>query len=204
MAVRVEFFFDLSSPWTRIAFHNIQPIITETGADISWRPFLVGAVFNEVNPSVYASRADVDAPKNRRTVLWLKEWADLAGVSMNFPSSDHPLKSVHAMRVCCALEDDPPALKRFAQAAFESYFGDQQNLDDPDVLRAIADRVGLDGARLVAASGDQAIKDRLRHNTQEAIDRGAFGSPTIFVGGTFMYFGNDQLPLVRRRIELLR
>jgi len=53
----LEFFFDLSSPWTRLAFHNIQPILRETNATVTWRPFLVGGVFNAVNPSVYEGRA---------------------------------------------------------------------------------------------------------------------------------------------------
>lgn len=194
----IEFFFDLSSPWTRLAFHNIQPIVAETGATIVWRPFLVGGVFNAVNASVYAGRADPDNAKNRRTFVWLKEWAALAGVPMNFPSRHHPVKSVHAMRFCCALEGDQATLFHFAARAFDAYFTDKQNLDDPDVLVAIADQCGLDGAALAARAQSQEVKDLLRANTQEVIDRGGFGSPTIFVDRTEMYFGNDQLPLVRR------
>ena len=76
------------------------------GLDDRLDPFLVGGVFNAVNNSVYAGRADPDAPKNRNTSKWLKDWARLANVTMNFPSRHHPLKSVHAMRFCCALEDD--------------------------------------------------------------------------------------------------
>jgi 2-hydroxychromene-2-carboxylate isomerase len=197
---RVEFFFDLSSPWTRLAFHNIGTILQETGADVTWRPFLVGAVFNAVNPSVYEGRANPDAPKLRHSWTWLKAWARLAGVPMNFPSEHHPVKSVHAMRVCCALEADQAALVRFAESAFDAYFREQRNLDDPKVLVEVADACGLDGTTLLARSQEDAIKLKLRANTQEAIDRGAFGSPTIFVDGTQMFFGNDQLPLVRQAL----
>jgi len=201
MAKHVEFFFDLSSPWTRIAFHNIQKIAAETGSQIIWRPFLVGGVFNAVNQDVYAARANENHPKNRLTFVWLKEWADLAGLRMNFPSPHHPVKSVHAMRFCCALQDHQDGLLRFSEAAFEAYFGDQRNLDDPAVLKAIADEAGFDAEALAAQSVLEATKDKLRANTQEAIDRGAFGSPTIFVDREFLYFGNDQLPLVRQRIS---
>lgn len=197
---KVEFFYDLSSPWTRLAFHNIQPIIAETNARILWRPFLVGGVFNAVNDSIYASRADMDSPKNRNVFTWLKEWAKLAGVPMNFPSRFHPLKSVHAMRFCCALEQDQAALFAFTSRAFDAYFTDQRNLDDPDCLTAIANECGLDGATLAQASGEERCKNALRRNTQEAIDRGAFGSPTIFVNDSRIYFGNDQLPLVRQAL----
>ncbi len=115
---------------------------------------------------------------------------------MSFPSPHHPVKSVLAMRACCALENDQALLAQFAEAAFEAYFGAAQNLDEPAVIAAVADNCGLDGTALVARCGEAAVKDRLRANTDEAIARGAFGSPTIIVDGV-MYFGNDQLPLVR-------
>jgi len=201
---QLEFFFDLSSPWTRLAFHNIQPIVRETGASIVWRPFLVGGVFNAVNDSVYAERANADSPKNRHTFKWLKDWARLAGVPMNFPSRHHPLKSVHAMRMCCALEDDQAALFRFASQAFDAYFTDKQNLDDVTVLVEIANTCGLDGADLARRIQDDDIKQRLRANTQEVIDRGGFGSPTMFVDGAGIYFGNDQLPIVRLALSSAR
>lgn len=197
---KVEFFYDLSSPWTRLAFHNIQPIIAETGAQILWRPFLVGGVFNAVNDSVYSGRADPDHPKIRNAFVWLREWAQLADVPMNFPSPFHPLKSVHAMRFCCALEQDQAALFRFSSHAFDAYFRDARNLDDPDCLIAVANECGLDGAALAQASVEDSCKQALRRNTEEAIDRGAFGSPTIFVNESRIYFGNDQLPLVRQAL----
>lgn len=196
----IEFFFDLSSPWTRLAFHNIQPIVAETGASIRWVPFLVGGVFNAVNPAVYAARSDPDSPRMRHAWHWLRDWARLAGVAMNFPSPHHPLKSVLPMRACCVLEDDQAALLRFAGAAFEAYFGAQRNLDDGEVLAAVATEAGFDGAALVAAAQEAPAKEKLRANTQAVIDRGGFGSPSIFVNRTKLYFGNDQLPLVRQAI----
>lgn len=202
MATRVEFFFDLSSPWTWLAFRNIQAIIGETGAHIIWRPFLVGGVFNSVNNSVYAARASPDAPKNRHLWRWLEEWSRLAGVQMNFPSSLHPLKSVNPMRFCCCLESNQQALFRFASAAFYAYFTQQRNLDDPAVLVAIANDQGLPGDLIRARTGTDDIKEKLRANTTEAIGRGAFGSPMIYVDGEYAYFGNDQLPIVRQRIQL--
>ena len=148
MPLTVEFYFDLSSPWTCLAFHNIQPIIKDNGAEIIWKPFLVGGVFNAVNQDVYAARENPDNRKFVHSFRVLKDWAKLAGLPMNFPSEHHPVKSVHAMRVCCALEDDQAALHKFATAAFNAYYGEQRNLDDPQVLIAIANEGGLDGAAL--------------------------------------------------------
>ena len=200
----IDFYFDLSSPWTCLAFHNIQPIIRDNGAAITWKPFLVGGVFNAVNQDVYAARENPDNRKFVHSFRVLEDWAALAGLPMNFPSEHHPVKSVHAMRICCALEENQPALHRFATAAFNAYYGEQCNLDDPQVLIAIANEVGLNGPALAEQTQQQAIKDRLRANTEEAIARGAYGSPSIFVpfgDGERMYFGNDQLPLVNWAIK---
>ena len=201
MPSRLEFFFDLSSPWTRLAFANVQPLIARTGADATFRPILVGGVFNAVNPAVYAAREQTDNRKMQHGWKVLADWARLAGVEMNFPSRWHPAKSVHAMRFATALEDDQPALIAFARAAFESYFGRQENLDDPAVLEAVATGARLDGAAIRAASTTDAVKARLRANTEELVTRGGYGSPTLFVDGTDMYFGNDQLPLVEAALQ---
>jgi 2-hydroxychromene-2-carboxylate isomerase len=196
MTDRIEFFYDLSSPWTYLAFTNLFGVIERTGCSATLRPILVGGVFNAVNPGVYAAREQTDNRKLAHSWKVLKDWAALAGVEMNFPSQYHPAKSVNAMRMACALSDEMPALTDFTRAAFQSYFGRQENLDDPDVLVAVARRAGLDGAAIRAASQTDAVKALLRTNTDELIARGGYGSPTIFVDTTDMYFGNDQLPLV--------
>jgi 2-hydroxychromene-2-carboxylate isomerase len=204
MTVTVDFFFDLSSPWTYLAFTNIQPLLAETGASVRWRPFLVGGVFNAVNPRVYAMRADPDQTAMQRSFGWLGEWAELAGLPLNFPSPHHPVKSVLAMRCCCALEPEQPTLFHFADAAFTAYFAQGRNIDDPAVLADIAQDLGMDGPSLIEQAGQTNARERLRANTDEAIARGAFGSPTLIVGDSHLYFGNDQLPLVRQRIVQLQ
>lgn len=201
MTARVEFFFDLSSPWTCLACHNLPGVLERTGATAIYRPILVGGVFNAVNPAIYAAREQADNRRLRHSWKILKDWARLASVPMNFPSQWHPAKSIAAMRFCCALEDDQAALARFVRGAFASYFERQENLDDPAVLAAVADAEGLDGAALVAAAGSETVKARLRANTDEVIARGAYGSPTIFVDRDDMYFGNDQLPLVEAALK---
>jgi 2-hydroxychromene-2-carboxylate isomerase len=201
MSGRIEFFYDLSSPWTYLAFTNLSDMLDRTGESAILRPILVGGVFNAVNQSVYAAREQSDNRKLRHSWKVLNDWAALAGVEMNFPSQYHPAKGVNAMRMCCALAYDNSALTSFTKAAFESYFGREENLDDPDVLVAVADAAGLDGEAIRAASVTDEVKAQLRTNTDEVIARGGYGSPTIFVDGTDMYFGNDQLPLVEAALK---
>jgi 2-hydroxychromene-2-carboxylate isomerase len=195
-SARLEFFYDLSSPWTYLAFSNMPAVLERTSADVMLRPILVGGVFNAVNPAVYAAREASDNRRLKHSWKVLKDWAKVAGVELNFPSQYHPAKSVNAMRMACALESDQISLHAFTKAAFESYFGAQENLDDPAVLVAAANQAGLPGEAIHAASQTDAIKALLRTNTEELITLGGYGSPTFFVDGTDMYFGNDQLPLV--------
>ena len=84
---------------------------------------------------------------------------------------------------------------------FESGFLREENIDDFAVLEQAANTAGLEGASLRAAAATEAVKARLRANTDELIARGGFGSPTWFVGGTDRYFGNDELPLVERALR---
>lgn len=200
-APRIEFFYDLSSPWTYLAFTNIQRMANRLGERIHFRPILVGGVFNAVNQSVYASRDMADSPKVKHAWKILHDWARAADVAMIFPSPHHPVKSVLAMRTACALEDDQAALTRFTGAAFQAYFGRAENLDDPAVVIATANAVGLDGEALALAVQSDTVKARLRGNTEEVIARGGYGSPTIFVDKADMYFGNDQLPLVEAALQ---
>ena len=199
-APTIEFFFDCSSPWTYLAFHNIQPLAAEFGASISWRPILVGGIFNTINPSVYEGRAHPVPAKARYSGKDLQDWARVAGLKIKMPPSVFPVNSVKAMRMCLVLAPTGKLIP-FARAVFEAYWGADQDISQDAVLREIGARQGLDADALLGAQAEQPVKDQLRANTDEVISRGGFGSPTIFVGGSDMYFGNDRLPLVRAALE---
>ena len=192
----IEFFFDCSSPWTYLAFHNIQPLAAELGAKIRWRPFLVGGVFNSVNPSVYFAREHPVPAKQAYQLKDMQDWARQAGLALKFPPSVFPVNSVKAMRGCILLEPQGK-LVPFAQAAFEAYWGEDRDISSDAVLTDVCARAGVDAAAFFAGIAQQPIKDALKANTDELIRRGGFGSPTMFVNGADMYFGNDRLPLVR-------
>ena len=195
MARQVEFYFDCSSPWTYLAFHAIQPLAREVGAEIAWKPILVGGVFNAVNQTVYESRARPNPRKQAYMLRDLQAWARLYGLRIVFPPTVFPVNSVRCMRGAFHALDEGK-LVPYATAAFEAYFGDDRDLARDDVLSAIATRAGLDPGRLLAAATSDDAKARLRTNTDELIARGGFGSPSLFVGDE-MFFGNDRLPLVR-------
>jgi 2-hydroxychromene-2-carboxylate isomerase len=195
----VEFYFDCSSPWTYLGFERIQPLAEEMGAAIEWKPILVGGVFNAVNDSVYKDR---DAPVPAKAAYQAKDLADWArhvGIDIVWRPSVFPVNSVKAMRGCLVALDRG-RLVPFARAVFQAYWGRDEDISQADVLAAAATEAGLDADELLAGLAQQPIKDRLRANTEELIERGGFGSPSLFVGPD-MYFGNDRLPLVRAALE---
>src|ERR1700710_1991171 len=99
----IEFFFDCSSPWTYLAFHNIQPLAKEFGEEISWRPILVGGILNSINPSVYASREHLWPAKVALRKKYVADWARSAGLTIKMRPTVFPVNIVKAMRGCIFL-----------------------------------------------------------------------------------------------------
>jgi 2-hydroxychromene-2-carboxylate isomerase len=194
----IEFFFDCSSPWTYLAFHNIQPLADELKEPIKWRPVLVGGIFNSVNPSVYAMREQPVQSKMNYMVKDLQDWAQRANLKICMPPKVFPVNSVKAMRGCLWLEPQGKLLP-FATAVFEAYWSNEEDISQDAVLLNICKNLGVDGDAFVAGIASAEIKEQLKSNTEEAIKRGAFGSPTIYLGDD-MYFGNDRLPLLKEAI----
>jgi 2-hydroxychromene-2-carboxylate isomerase len=194
----LEFFFDCSSPWTYLAFHRIEALAAETGADLVWRPILVGGVFNAANPSVYESRAKPVPAKARYYAKDLGDWVRHSGLRIGTPKP-FPVNSVKAMRgAYVAL--DAGCIAPYARAVFESYWVELRDISRDDVLADVVAQVGLEREAFFAALASPALKDRLRASTDELVARGGFGSPTMFVDGDDMYFGNDRLVLVREAL----
>ena len=197
----IEFFFDCSSPWTYLAFHNIQPLAREFGEEIIWRPILVGGIFNTINPSVYATRDNPVPAKLAYQKKDMADWARQAGLAIKMRPTVFPVNSVKAMRGCIFLGKD---MVPFARAVFEIYWGEDQDISQDAVLAEVCKRTGVDPQKLLAGIAQQQVKDQLKANTDEVMARGGFGSPTIFLAGDDMYFGNDRLELVRAALAARR
>ncbi len=197
--VSVEFFFDCSSPWTYLGFVGIQPLAEELGVRIEWKPILVGGIFNTINPSVYQSRENPVMPKANYLHKDLADWANHYEIKIKMPPTAFPVNSVKAMRGCFIAEKQGK-LVSYAKAVFEAYWGEDQDISQEAILKQICQQVGLETEPFFQGIAVQEIKERLKSNTQEVMDRGGFGSPTIFVNRVDMYFGNDRLPLIRQAI----
>ncbi|MEV4931989.1 2-hydroxychromene-2-carboxylate isomerase [Sphingobium sp. LMA1-1-1.1] len=203
--MKLEMFFDCSSPWSYLAFERVIPLAESFGVSVDWRPVLAGGIFNAVNPGIEYFKSKDKMPR-RKVDYHLKvmqDWADVTDVKIAFPPAGHPVNSVRAMRACLVLRP-VGKLVPFARACFQAIFRDEQPLGEDAVLLHICDQVGVDGPWLLDRIAMQEVKDALRAEVDEAIARGAFGVPTFFLDDTDMYFGVDSLPLVNARLSRAR
>lgn len=186
---KIEFFFDVSSPYTYLSASRIDSVVEQAGYEVEWKPFLLGGVFK-------ATGNDLPAALPPRAAFMFKDLnrlADHYGVEFNFPADTFPLNSLLAQRVLTALYgEDQAAMKRLAREFFSQYWVHGVDLSKPEAVAETADKVGLDGAELVERASDPTVKDALRELTDDAVARGAFGAPTFFHDGE-IYFGNDRL-----------
>ena len=163
-----------------------------------WKPILVGGVFNAVNPSVYEQRAN---PTPARAAYYgkdLADWARLYGLRIGMPTV-FPVNSVKAMRGAFVAEEHG-LLSPYARAVFDAYWGRLEDISQDEVLEKIVRGVELPHEEFFEKIAAPEYKAKLRANTDELIERGGFGSPTMFVNESDMYFGNDRLVLVSRAL----
>ena len=191
---KLEFFFDCSSPWTYLAFREIESLCQRQDCNLIWKPILVGGVFNLKNPSVYESRVNPVKEKSVYSQKDMNDWAKIRGIQFNWPDI-FPINSVKAMRGSFfALEKS--VLPEYAEIIFSSYWTEGLDISSNETLINIAESLGWDSNEFLAYIEESETKEMLKQNTSELMDRGGFGSPTIFINDSDMYFGNDRLHLI--------
>ncbi len=199
----LEFFFDFSSPWTYMAYTQVEALGRDTGAALVWRPFYVAAVFRGINHNVAAMRAQPVPAKLAYYRIDMSRWADRLGIRIGRPpvygNGSKPLNSARALRGAFHAIDHG-RISEYAGAVFRAYWEDLEDVSDPAVLAACARKAGLDPAAFAAGLDAPENRTRLEQNTGELIGRGGFGTPTFFVDRTGMFFGNDRLDFVREAL----
>lgn len=196
---QLEFFFDISSPWTYLAFSQIESLAERTDTEILWRPILVGGVFNAVNETVYEQRANPHPTKGRYYVKDLRDWTRFYGLEIGQPAV-FPVRAVEIMRTAIVAQEEG-CLPAYAWATFKAYWGALKDVSQADERARLCEQVGLDAQDVEVRIASDAVKQKLKSNTDEVIARGGFGSPTMFVNGDDMYFGNDRLVLVEAALR---
>ena len=192
-----QFLFDVGSPNAFLAHEAIPAIEQRIGTKFEYVPVLLGGIFKATNNKSPAET--LAGIKNKRefhaieTQRFLKRF-NVAPYTWN-PS--FPVNTLNLMRAAIAAQLEG-VFEKYVEAAFHYMWRDPKKMDDPEVAIAALGAAGLDGARLLARAQEPEVKAKLVANTQDAVERGAFGSPTFFVGNE-MYYGKEQL----REIEEL-
>jgi 2-hydroxychromene-2-carboxylate isomerase len=186
---KIDFWYDYSSTYSYLAASRIEQLAKAAGIDVHWRPFLLGPVFKVVG--LNGSPAEAFPIKGRYA------WRDMERLTLRlglpkFKLPDpFPTNSLLAARTALVLSDaDRPA---FSRAVYQAEFGDGREIGDRALIAEILKRLGHEAEAVLAATGDQAIKDKLRAQTEEAVRLGMFGAPTFIAEDGEMFWGNDRL-----------
>tara|TARA_B100001750_G_C15445133_1_gene565770 strand:+ start:82 stop:690 length:609 start_codon:yes stop_codon:yes gene_type:complete len=199
MKSKIEFFYDCSSPWTYLAFSEIENLVARQGLKLIWKPILVGGVFNSSNPSVYASRENPVKAKQNYSTKDLQDWSKVRGLNINWPDV-FPVNSVKAMRgAFYAINKE--IISEYSSKVFFSYWTEGNDISQDEVLNEIISSLDFDRQDFFSFIELDQTKELLKSNTQELIDRGGFGSPTIFINENNMFFGNDRLQLIEEILK---
>ena len=196
----LEFFFDYSSPWTYMAFTRVDALCRESGATLIWKPFYVAAVFRAVNHNVGDMRARPVPAKLAYYSLDMQRWAARLGIRIARPpvygGGSKPLNSARALRGAF-IAIDQGRIAEYSRAVFHAYWEELLDISDLEVLATLAAGAGLDRQGFEGQVDGTGCRDRLTANTNDLIERGGFGTPTLFVDKSDMFFGNDRLDFVR-------
>ncbi len=193
----IELFFDIGSSYSYLAATQIEAVAARVGATVRWRPFLLGAVFKATGNDLPAR-----IPAKLRWMLSdMGLWSTHYGIPFRIPSR-FPLITLRTQRALAAAERScgPQSLRPFALALFEAYWVKDLDVTTDAVISDAAAAAGLDGAAIVAAIDAPETKDLLRATTDEAVKRGAFGAPAMFVGD-ILFWGNDRLGLLESTLR---
>ena len=194
---KVEFHFDFGSPNAYLAHQIIPRIEARTGAKFEYVPILLGGVFKLTNNRSPAEK--MAGIKNRLEYerLELQRFVQRNGVAFNW-NPFFPVNTLLIMRGAVATQLDG-TFERYVNEVFRHMWAEPKDMDDPAVIGAALTQSGFDAASLLARSQETEVKERLLKNTENSVARGAFGSPTFFVGDE-IFFGKDRLRDVEEEI----
>ena len=188
----VDYYFDYCCPWTYLSFKRLIQTTTRTASAIIWKPLLIEDIEAEIGPKI-DSRTLYPSEINYENKD-LQDWANYCGLKIIPRNDDSKKTSIKAL--CGALFAlEANKIAAYSGLVFDAYFADLKDIANHDILTEIATNLELDLQGFQSAIDSIQSVEQLKKNAAELVERGGFGSPTMFVGDD-MYFGNDRMPLV--------
>ena len=195
MTKTIEFYFDFGSPAAYLAATQLPHIAADTGASLVYKPMLLGGVFQATGNH---SPAEIK-PKGPYMMTDLKRFASRYGVPF-VHNPNFPINTLLLMRGAAGMQmHQPDRMADYMAAMWQAMWVDGKNMNDPVTVGGVLQAAGFDPGAVVALTGRQDVKDQLKAVTQEAVARGVFGAPTMFVGD-HMFWGQDRLDFVREAL----
>lgn len=196
MTQTVDFYFDFGSPAAYLAYTQLPHVCADTGATLVYKPMLLGGVFQATGNH---SPAQIPA----KGAYMFEDMARFAKrYHVPFERNPYfPINTLLLMRGATGLQlHEPARFGAYAEAIYAAMWAAPRNLNDPATLAAVLHEAGFDAAALLALANAPEVKERLKAITQEAVERGVFGAPSMFVGEQ-MFWGQDRLDFVREALE---
>ncbi|AZC38859.1 MULTISPECIES: 2-hydroxychromene-2-carboxylate isomerase [Pseudomonas] len=191
MSKTVEFFFDLGSPTSYLAYTQLPKICAQTGSQLIYQPMLLGGVFKATGN---ASPISVPA-KGRYTLQDLARYARRYEVPLAF-NPHFPINTLLLMRAVTGMQlRHPQRFVAFIDCLFRALWVEKRNLNDQATVAAVLSEGGFDPLEVLALTNDEEVKNALKDKTEQALQRGVFGAPSMFVDNQ-LFFGQDRLDFV--------
>lgn len=192
----VEFYFDLGSPYSYLAYYRLLQIAEQQEIQIVYKPILLGGVFKATG-----NRSPIEIPvKGVYSILDMQRWAEYYQIPMQM-NPHFPMNTLTLMRILTGVQ--LLSLEKFEQVLkllFDAMFGTPQNLNEPTVLAEVLEPSGFSVEDIMSMVQSDVVKQKLITETEQAILRGIFGAPTFFVGDE-MYWGQDRLHFVEQALN---
>jgi 2-hydroxychromene-2-carboxylate isomerase len=194
MSKTVEFYFDFGSPMSYLAYKQMPQLASECNAELVYKPMLLGGVLKATNNMPPAA-----VPAKGQYLLTQELPRFVKRHQVPFQMNPHfPVNTLAVMRGCFAARE-MGVFDQYVEAVFDAMWVKGLNMADEQALRDVLSEAGIDADKLCTLMTDAAIKDQLKSATEEAVGRGCFGAPTMFVGDE-MFFGQDRLDFVRESL----
>ncbi|MDH1799829.1 2-hydroxychromene-2-carboxylate isomerase [Acinetobacter johnsonii] len=192
----VEFYFDLGSPYSYLAYYRLLQIAEQQEIQIVYKPILLGGVFKATG-----NRSPIEiSVKGVYSILDMQRWAEYYQIPMQM-NPHFPMNTLTLMRILTGVQ--LLHLEKFEQVLkllFDAMFGTPQNLNEPTVLAEVLKPSGFSVEDIMSMVQSDVVKQKLITETEQAILRGIFGAPTFFVGDE-MYWGQDRLHFVEQALN---
>lgn len=196
MANKIEFYFDLGSPTSYLAFGQLKNLSEKYDVEIEYEPVLMGAVHkatNNLSPGLIPAKGMYMLRQD------LPRFVKLYDVPFKMNPA-FPVNTLSVMRGCLAAKQ-MGIFDKYVELMFDAVWVNGLNVGKEEVLRETLDAQGIDVDKFFELIATDEIKEELKANTGKAAKKGCFGVPTMFIGDE-MYFGQDRFVFIEEQLKL--